>query len=123
MGWLIPKTYLKWREPKSVRQVRDAMDEKVLPVWVLPLTVVASSAFFNITLCLPALNPKNTLPLPIALPVASAVGILFVYILLWFLGFCPSEVIVTDTRIRRIIGNRFADWEYKHLRSCQIVSR
>ena len=46
MGRIFPKVYLKWREPKAVRRVKERMEEKALHPLVRPLLVAVLCGIF-----------------------------------------------------------------------------
>ncbi len=122
MGWLIPKTYLKWREPKAIRQTREALAEKALPGYFRPLAVFVCAALIMLNWFLATLDPqKNPPPLMFALPLSLMGGVLFVYIFPLFYRLCPSEIRVTEIAITRTEGDHPIWLKYRDIRSCRIA--
>ncbi len=123
MGWLFPKTYLKWTEPKLERRTRDALEKAAMPYWLRPTLLLLLSGLLLLNWLLATLNPQNN-PLPFmqALFIALIGGVFFVYGFPLILELCPSYIRVTETCIHRVIGNHARVWKYSEIQVCRIVS-
>jgi hypothetical protein len=123
MGWLIPRTYLHWREPALVRRTREAAEEKALPRLLRPALVLLCTGLLLLQWYFATLNPnKQPRPLWQVLPVAVGFGLLLVYVLPLLYRLCPSSIRVTDAGLARVVGNHARVWKYRDLRSCRVVS-
>lgn len=123
MGWLIPKTYLKWTEPKLARRTSDALEKADLPRWFRPAATLLLSGLLLLNWFLATLNPqKNPLPFMQALPIALVGGVVFVYLFPLLYRLCPSYIRVTDRYISRVIGNHPSVWKYSEIQTCRIAS-
>src|SRR5438445_4852009 len=123
MGWLIPKRYLRWREPKIVRRTRETIVEKTLPRWVRPLGALIGTGLWLLVLFPGSLmNNNHAIPPGITVLVALMLGVFYAYVVPWLYRFETSEVIVAEKWIRLLSGDKPNDLRYEKMSSCQIVS-
>jgi hypothetical protein len=118
VGWLIPKTYLRWREPYDLYRAREVLAWRALPRFFRPTAAVVMSLLLLFGWALAPLNPKNDPPtLECALGLALFFGPFMIYILPLLSLLEPSIIRVTETCIR--CGS--VRWGYSDVTSCRII--
>ena len=124
MGRYLPTTYLKWREPKNVRHAREKITIRSASHTRRLIYILITSGALILPWCAAKLNPvkNHPWPLSIAMPVALASGVFFVYGMPWLRRLCPSLIRVTDRGILAVIGNRGQIWKYKDIQKCSLAS-
>lgn len=123
MGWLLPKTLLKWREPKFARQTRHSLEEASTPRWLRPSIALLWAGLIMSKWLQAALNPqKNPPPLMVALTLAVVGSGLMVYVLpaIGRLGY--SEIRITDVAILISDGGHTRRLDYSRIHGCRIAS-
>src|SRR5256885_732542 len=124
MGWLIQKTYLKWREPRIVRRAVAAQAARAESWWSRPVAALIVAVLLIISWGIAHLNPqKNPSSVWFMIHLSIGGGLAAVYLLPLLFQLCPSEVRVTEKAITRIIGNRVSYWPYNKIHSCQLAFR
>jgi hypothetical protein len=124
MGWLVPKTYLQWREPRAIRRTREDLAAKTLPPWGRPAIVAVVLGAVLLIWLLARLDPNKHPPgVHVPLSIGLLAGLFFVYLLPWLYRLAPSQILITDAGIRMVIGDGVSVWRYKDIHSCAIVSR
>jgi hypothetical protein len=129
MGWLIPKTYLRWQEPDTVRRAREARDGDGYD-WpaLLRLKVgLSTSGMFLVTWAIFKLDPnKHPPPLSHFLLVILPAGFFFAYIHPWLMSWAnsksTSEILVMENGVAWVVGSTRSFWKYKYVPSCRIAS-
>jgi hypothetical protein len=118
MGWLLPKTYLRWREPKEVRRTCEWLERRSSSRLLRPALVLVVAGTL---LCTWYLN-KNPSPWWPAVLLGLGGGVVVVYVLPLLYVICPSEVRVTETCILKIVGDQPAAWKYTEIEACCIAT-
>ncbi len=120
MGRLIPKTYLRWREPAAAVRTREALAK--LPRWFRPAATLVCFVLLLLPWLLTFVLP-NRHPLPFwqVGPGVLAMALVMVYVFPLIYRFCPSDIRITERGIRMDVANSRNLWTYRDLKSCRVV--
>ncbi len=126
MGFIGPKTLLKWREPKRIRRAKDRVEERARRPWQRPLAVLAFALVIGLIIVGSALlegkfNPKPSGYL-IGLAVLLGLGVFLVYVVPVLVGLVPAEVRIHEKGVARQVGNTGTDWPFEKIEGFQITS-
>lgn len=123
MGWLIPKTHLRWREPYYLRRSREVLEIRALPRYFRPAAAVIVSLLLLAVWALAHLDPKKHPPsFEFALGLAVAFGPFMVYAVPLIYLLQPSMIRVTEAYISRRSSKYPVCWKYRDISSCRIIT-
>src|SRR5262245_34984838 len=124
MGWWKPKTYLRWQEPKAVRQARVRLEMRGLPRWALPaaaaITSVTLIIIWGVAWVLPRNGRNDPASFGEAMALATALSLFIVYVAPWIALWVSSDVLVRQDGIQLAQGNRHLRWKYSEIVACRI---
>jgi hypothetical protein len=122
MGWLVPKTFLMWREPRAARRKRESLAEASLSRMARPAVVFFIAAILLLMWFLATLDPNKHPPRFLAvLPIALGTGMVFVYAFPLMYWLCPSQVRLTERGITQVVGDHATIWAYEDVQCCRII--
>ncbi len=123
MKGLFPKVHLEWKEPESIRRVRDDLEKKEVSPWTNPGFVLLICAVAMTQWWVASQTPgKTPIDLWAALAIALLGGACMVYGIPWILSLCPSSIRIMDNGISRVIGNHASFWKFKDIEQCEFAS-
>lgn len=131
MGWLLPTTYLEWKEPRKIRSDLQRLDWGPCPGWLRrPMWVGALTALMLANWGLdrltarfdPQIHPPSFLS---AVLLALCASLTFVYLLPWLLTpaarITKRGVRLTDKGLA-VAWMDYTVFRYDHIQNCEIAS-
>lgn len=119
MGWLIPKTYLKWDEPRIVWESRNRAEDRRRSPWTAPIVALVISAMAMALWAQAWLIPgKTPPPFTVALLSSLGLGILIGYIQPRVLRMCSPRFFVQEKELVMVLGNGRRTWKWEKILRC-----
>lgn len=113
-----PKPHFRWAEPKPFRRINADFERSRLRWWHKPLgSLICTAILMGTWLAAHLIPDRHPMPLAKALPLGLVLGIVYVYIIPWIRLLCPSEVLLLDAHVTRILCNTQHRIEYSEIAS------